>query len=36
MKHGFAGLGNTAEWRQEFTTENAGKLLINVMMTTDS
>ena len=36
LKHGFAGLRNTTESGQKFTTENIGKLLINIKLTTDS
>ena len=36
MKHRFAGLRNTTESGQKCTTENVGKLLISVMITTDS
>ena len=36
MKHGFAGLRNTTDSGQKCTTENVGKLLIGIMITTDS
>ncbi len=36
LKHGFAGLGNTTESGQIFTTENISKLLISIKSTTDS
>ncbi len=36
LEHGFPGLGNTTENGQKFTTENIGKLLISIKLTTDS
>ena len=35
MKRRFAGLGNTTESGQKFTTEDIGKLLIIIKLTTD-
>ena len=36
MKHEFAGLRNTTESGKKCATENIGKLLINIKLTTDS